>query len=174
MNGFPVLKIAVAALLPIVAACGDDEPADPATATSFTATLSGANEVPAVTTTATRDRDLCGKRRASSPTPSMRRISRTPYSATSILRPAGVERSRAAEPVWHGRPRAGLHQRHGGGGHRYQRGDRRPPAITFDELLSAMRSGGAYVNVHTNAAGCTPGNAGCNAGGEIRGQIVPQ
>jgi hypothetical protein len=48
------------------------------------------------------------------------------------------------------------------------------PAITFDELLSAMRSGGAYVNVHTNVAGCTPGNQGCNAGGEIRGQIAPE
>lgn len=50
MNSFRMLNIAVAALLPIVAACGDD-PASPAT--SFTATLAGTNEVPAVTTTAT-------------------------------------------------------------------------------------------------------------------------
>lgn len=49
MNGFSMYKIAVAVLLPLVAACGDD-PVSPAT--SFTATLSGANEVPAVTTTA--------------------------------------------------------------------------------------------------------------------------
>jgi hypothetical protein len=46
------------------------------------------------------------------------------------------------------------------------------PAITFDSLLSAMRTGGAYVNVHTNVAGCTPGEPGCNPGGEIRGQVV--
>ena len=32
------------------------------------------------------------------------------------------------------------------------------PAITFDSLLSAMRTGGAYVNVHTSAPDCTPGN----------------
>jgi hypothetical protein len=45
------------------------------------------------------------------------------------------------------------------------------PAISFDSLLSAMRTGGAYVNVHTNAEGCTPGDPGCNPGGEIRGQV---
>jgi hypothetical protein len=47
------------------------------------------------------------------------------------------------------------------------------PAITFEELLDAMRTGGAYVNAHTSAAGCTPGEPGCNPGGEIRGQVVP-
>ena len=36
--------------------------------------------------------------------------------------------------------------------------------VTFDELLSAMRSGGAYVNVHTTQF----------PGGEIRGIIRPQ
>jgi hypothetical protein len=34
----------VAAVL-VTLACGDDEPTNPATATSFTATLNGANEV---------------------------------------------------------------------------------------------------------------------------------
>jgi hypothetical protein len=36
--------------------------------------------------------------------------------------------------------------------------------ITFDSLLSAIRVGNAYVNVHTTQ----------NMGGEIRGQITPQ
>ena len=36
--------------------------------------------------------------------------------------------------------------------------------ITFDSLLSAIRAGNAYVNVHTTQ----------NQGGEIRGQITPQ
>jgi CHRD domain len=35
--------------------------------------------------------------------------------------------------------------------------------ITFDSLLSAIRAGNAYVNVHTTQ----------NLGGEIRGQITP-
>src|SRR6476620_11514235 len=52
MESVRLFKIAVGALLPVVAACSDDNaPATPAT--SFTATLSGANEVPAVTTPAT-------------------------------------------------------------------------------------------------------------------------
>jgi hypothetical protein len=46
------------------------------------------------------------------------------------------------------------------------------PPITFDSLLSAMRTGGAYVNVHTSAPSCTAGDPGCNPGGEIRGQVV--
>jgi hypothetical protein len=46
------------------------------------------------------------------------------------------------------------------------------PPITFDSLLSAMRTNGAYVNVHTSSEGCTPGEPGCNPGGEIRGQVV--
>jgi hypothetical protein len=39
-----------------------------------------------------------------------------------------------------------------------------PPTITFDSLVSAIRAGNAYVNVHTTD----------NPGGEIRGQITPQ
>jgi hypothetical protein len=47
--------------------------------------------------------------------------------------------------------------------------------ITFDSLVSAMRTGGAYVNVHTDD-GVDPPNTGAGdmAGGEIRGQIEPQ
>jgi hypothetical protein len=44
--------------------------------------------------------------------------------------------------------------------------------MTFDELLTEIRAGRAYVNVHTSSPGCTPGDPGCNAGGEIRGQVV--
>jgi len=48
------------------------------------------------------------------------------------------------------------------------------PAITFDSLVSAIRAGNAYVNVHTSTPGCTAGDPGCNPGGEIRGQIQAQ
>jgi hypothetical protein len=41
--------------------------------------------------------------------------------------------------------------------------------------VTAILAGGAYVNVHVGASGCTPpGSAGCNPGGEIRGQLIPQ
>ena len=48
-------------------------------------------------------------------------------------------------------------------------------AITFDALLDLMRSGGAYVNVHTNNTANDPTNdtgPGDFPGGEIRGQIA--
>ena len=43
----------------------------------------------------------------------------------------------------------------------------------LSELISAMRSGGAYVNVHTND-GVAPTNTGPGdfPGGEIRGQLA--
>jgi len=50
MSDFRLSWIALA-LLPLVGGCGDDEPSGPAT--SFSATLTGAEEVPAVPTTAT-------------------------------------------------------------------------------------------------------------------------
>jgi len=43
--------------------------------------------------------------------------------------------------------------------------------VVVDSVLTHMRGGRAYVNVHTSSAGCTPGTPGCNAGGEIRGQL---
>jgi hypothetical protein len=45
--------------------------------------------------------------------------------------------------------------------------------ITFDELVSALRSGDAYVNVHTDN-GQPPPNSGPGdlIAGEIRGQVV--
>ncbi len=48
--------------------------------------------------------------------------------------------------------------------------------ITFDSLLSAIRAGNAYVNVHTSDGdpNTNDGAPGDNPGGEIRGQITPQ
>ena len=46
-------------------------------------------------------------------------------------------------------------------------------AATFADVVAKMRSGGAYVNVHTND-GVAPTNTGPGdfPGGEIRGQIT--
>ena len=45
--------------------------------------------------------------------------------------------------------------------------------ITFDSLVSAIRAGNAYVNVHTSDGTSEPG-PGNFLGGEIRGQLTPQ
>ncbi|MEA2724832.1 MAG: hypothetical protein QOH59_2603 [Gemmatimonadales bacterium] len=173
MNGPLVLKIAVAVLLPVVAACGDNGPSGDAT--SFTATLSGANEVPAVTTTATgtatftvNGSDLTYTINATNLQNAV--LGHIHLAAAGVNGPVRLNLCGTGAP----QPACGS----GAGTVVVATGTNGvtvgSPAITFDDLLSAMRSGGAYVNVHTNIAGCTPGNAGCNAGGEIRGQIAPQ
>jgi hypothetical protein len=49
------------------------------------------------------------------------------------------------------------------------------PPITFDSLVSAMRAGNTYVNVHTDD-GVAPPNTGQGdmASGEIRGQVTAE
>lgn len=173
MNSFPIFRIAIAGLLPMIAACGDDEPVDPATATNFTATLTGANEVPAVTTTATGTATL---------SLSGNQITYT-INATNLqnavlghihLAAAGVNGPVRLNLCGTGAPQPACAS--GTGTVVVATGTNGTtvgaPPITFEELLAAMRTDGAYVNVHTSAAGCTPGDPGCNPGGEIRGQIV--
>ena len=54
MKGHQAFRIAIALLVPVAYGCGDDdEDNTPTPATNFSADLSGANEVPAVTTPAT-------------------------------------------------------------------------------------------------------------------------
>jgi CHRD domain-containing protein len=166
MNSFSMLTIAIVAL-PIVAACSDDGPSE---ATSFTATLSGANEVPAVTTTATGTATL---------SVSGNQITYT-INATNLqnavlghihLGATGVNGPVRLNLCGTGAPEPACAS--GTGTVVVATGTNGTTlGITFDELLTAMRTGGAYVNVHTFATGCTPGAAGCNQGGEIRGQVV--
>ena len=168
MNGLAIPKVVLAALFPIVAACGDDGPSD---ANSFSATLSGANEVPAVTTPATGTATF---------TVSGSEITYT-VNATNLtnvvlghihLAAAGVNGTVRLNLCGTGAPPPACTSQPGATGVVATGTNGTAVGITFDELLAAMRSGGAYVNLHTNAQGCTPGNPGCNAGGEIRGQIV--
>jgi hypothetical protein len=49
------------------------------------------------------------------------------------------------------------------------------PPITFDSLVSAIRAGNAYVNVHTDDGEAPPNTGPGDMGsGEIRGQLFPQ
>lgn len=167
----PVLKIAVAALVPLAAGCGDDGPSGEAT--NFTATLSGANEVPAVTTTATGTATVALSGNELSYTINAENLQNAVLGHIHLAA-AGVNGPVRLNLCGTGAPQPACTSGTGVVATGTDGVTVGSPAITFDELLSAMRSGGAYVNLHTNAAGCTPGNQGCNAGGEIRGQIAPE
>jgi hypothetical protein len=161
MSLFGNLTVASLALSVGVLACGDDDPVNPAT--SFTATLSGTNEVPPVTTaaTGTATLNLNG--------------GRIEYTVDVV----GIENALVAHihtglEGQNGPVRLNLCGTPDGrppctsgtgvlvtGTNGTTVGD---PPITFDELVEAMRSDSAYVNVHTQQ----------NQDGEIRGQIVPE
>ncbi len=169
MDSFRILKIAVAALLPIVPACGDDEPAGPAT--SFTATLSGANEVPAVTTTATGSATLSVSGTEITYTINVTNLQNAILGHIHLAA-AGVNGPVRLNLCGTGAPEPACTSGTGVLATGTNGTTVGTPAITFEELLDAMRTGGAYVNVHTFAEGCTPATEGCNPGGEIRGQVV--
>lgn len=171
MNGSPLLRIAVALLIPVIAACGDDGPPD--AATSFTATLSGANEVPAVTTTASGTATLSITGSEITYTINGTNLQNAVLGHIHLAA-AGVNGPVRLNLCGTGAPEPACTSGTGVVATGTNGVTVGAPAITFDDLVSAMRSGGAYVNVHTTTAGCTPGTPGCNAGGEIRGQVVPE
>lgn len=173
MNSFPILKRAIAALLPIVAACSDDGPSPTGEATSFTATLSGANEVPAVTTPATGTATLSVSGNQITYTINAANLQNAILGHIHLAA-AGANGDVRLNLCGTGDPQPACTSTSGTGVVATGTNGTTvgSPAITFEELLTAMRTGGAYVNVHTFAQGCTPGAPGCNPGGEIRGQIV--
>ena len=156
MNGFRMLKIAFASLLAIVPACGDNDPVSPAT--SFTATLSGANEVPAVTTTATGNATLSVVASELTYTVNVTGLSNALVAHIHVAA-AGANGPVRLNLCGTGAPEPACT---GGTGVLATGSNGTALGITFDSLLSAMRTGGAYVNVHTSA----------NQGGEIRGQVA--
>jgi CHRD domain len=161
MSLFGNLTVTSLALAIGVLACGDDDPANPAT--SFTADLSGTNEVPPVTTAATGSAtftinegqieytvEVTGVEDALQAHIHTGRVGqngpvRLNLCGTGAPQPPCVSGSGVLATGTNGTTF----------------GD---PPITFDELVEAMRSDSAYANVHTLE----------NQGGEIRGQIVPE
>jgi hypothetical protein len=167
-----ILTLAIAVLLPAVAACGDDDDAS-GPATDFTATLTGDEEVPPVPSTATGTADL---------SVNDDQITYT-VTVTGLANAVVAHIHIAAEGV-NGPVRLNL----------CGTGAPQPPcvsgtgvlatgtngtivdgAISFDSLVSAMRTGGAYVNVHTDdGEGEQNTGPGDMASGEIRGQVVAE
>jgi hypothetical protein len=156
MNGFRILKIAFAALLAIVPACGDDDPVSPAT--SFTAALTGANEVPPVTTTATGNATLAVVGSQLQYTVNVTNLSNALVAHIHVAA-AGANGPVRLNLCGTGAPEPACTS---GTGVLATGSNGTALGISFDSLLSAMRTGGAYVNVHTSA----------NQGGEIRGQVA--
>ena len=173
MNRLTIPKVVLATLFPILASCGDDNGTS-GDATSFTATLSGANEVPAVTTPATGTATFTVSGNQITYTINGTNLTNAVLGHIHIA-PAGENGPVRLNLCGTGDPQPACTSQPGttgvvATGTNGTTVGSRP--ITFDDLLAAMRTGGAYVNVHTNIAGCTLGEPGCNPGGEIRGQIV--
>lgn len=169
MKNSSILAIALAVVLPAVPSCGDDDaPTD--TATSFSATLSGAEEVPAVPTTATGTATLDIVGSAISYTVNVTNLENAVVSHIHIAPdgqngPVNMNLCGTGDPVpacvsGTGVLATGTNGTTVGG-------------ITFDSLVSAIRAGNAYVNVHTDdGVGQQNTGPGDMASGEIRGQIV--
>ena len=152
------------------AACGDDDDTtEPAT--EFEAQLSGDEEVPAVETPAS------GSATLSIQDGQIAYRVEVADLQNAVVSHIHVERAGANGPVrlnLCGTP-DGVPACQSGTGVLVEGTNGNTVDITFDSLVSAIRAGNAYVNVHTSD-GVDPPNTGAGdmGSGEIRGQITPQ
>jgi hypothetical protein len=155
--------ISMAVLLTAVAACSDDDDGGTGTDTEFEALLSGGEEVPAVNTLATGSATISIQGAQIVYQVDVQNIEDVLVSHIHIapegengpvrLNLCGTDDTPGCSTTDTGTLVSDSNAVTTG-----------TPAITFDSLVSAIRAGNAYVNVHTTA----------NPGGEIRGQITPQ
>lgn len=173
MNRFHILAPA-AALLVLVPACDDDDDEPTDVATNFTASLSGANEVPPVPSTATGTATLEIVGDEIEYTINVTDLQNAVVAHIHIA-PEGENGPVRLNLCGTGAPEPPCVSGTGvlaTGSNGTTVGT---PAITFDELVSAMRSGNAYVNVHTDdGEGEQNTGPGDMASGEIRGQVVAE
>ena len=172
MTKVRILALAVAAVVSTTAACGDDDDGGSGTATEFGAQMTGAEEVPPVPTTATGTATLSLNGSQLTYT----------VNVTDLDNPV-VAHIHIGQEGANGPVRLNL----------CGTGDPQPPCasgdgvlatgvngttvggISFDSLVSALRTGGAYVNVHTDdGEGEQNTGPGDMASGEIRGQVVAE
>jgi hypothetical protein len=159
MNRFDIVVMASVVLVTGALACGDDNN-QPNEATTFTATLSGGEEVPPVSTTATGTATFTIVGNQIQFTVNVTGIENAILAHIHVA-PAGQNGPVRLNLCGTGAPLADCVS---GTGVLATGTNGTTLGITFDELVAAMRSGGAYTNVHTQQ----------NTGGEIRGQIVAQ
>jgi CHRD domain len=172
MNHSSILAIALAALLPVVPACGDDDSSNPSEANNFSATLSGAEEVPANASTATGTATFTIAGSAITYTVNTIGLANPVFAhihiaATGVNGPVRLNLCGTGAPVpactaGDGVLATGTNGTVVGS-----------PPITFDDLVAAMRAGETYVNVHTDDGVGQPNTGpGDLIAGEIRGQIA--
>ena len=167
-----LLTLATAALLlPVVIACGDDDGGS-GPATDFTALLTGDEEVPPVPTTATGTATLALDGDQITYTIDVTDLE------NAFVAHIHIEVQGANGPVRMNLCGTGAPEPpcvSGTGVLATGTNGATVGGISFDSLVSAMRTGGAYVNVHTDD-GADPPNTGPGdmASGEIRGQVLAE
>jgi CHRD domain len=163
--------ISVAVLLTAVAACDDDDDGGTGSDTEFEANLSGGDEVPAVNTLATGQATISIEGQQIVYQVDVQNLENAVLSHIHIasegeigpvrLNLCGTPETPACT--------SGTGTLVSGSNGITQDG------ITFDSLVSAIRAGNAYVNVHTDdGEGEQNTGPGDMASGEIRGQLLPQ
>jgi hypothetical protein len=172
MNYMRVLTLAIAALLPIAAACGDDETSAPAT--DFTAQLTGEDEVPPVPTTASGTASLSVSGDQITYTVNVTDLQNAVVAHIHIA-PEGENGPVRLNLCGTGVPQPPCVSGTGVLATGTNGTTVGTPAISFDSLVSALRTGGAYVNVHTDdGEGEQNTGPGDMASGEIRGQVTAE
>jgi hypothetical protein len=171
MKDSSILAIGLAALLPVVPACGDDD--DPSgTGNSFSATLSGEDEVPAVTTDATGTATFTISGTQINYTVNVTSLDNPVFAhihvaAIGVNGPVRLNLCGTGAPVPDCATGDGVLITGSNGT------TAGTPPITFDQLVAEMRAGNTYVNVHTDDGIGQPNTgAGDMISGEIRGQIA--
>jgi hypothetical protein len=162
--------VSMVVLLAAVAACSDDDDDGTGTDTEFEATLSGAEEVPAVSTTATGSATISIEEAEIAYQVDVQNITNVVVSHIHVA-PEGqigpVRMDLCGTPT--------VPACTEGTGTLVSGSNGITMGITFDSLVAAIRAGNAYVNVHTSDGDETPDEGpGDFPGGEIRGQLTPE
>ena len=162
----------MAVVLTAVAACDDDDDGGTEPDTEFEAALSGENEVPPVTTTATGTATLTIE--GSEIVYRVEVVNLENVLVSHIHVGAEGENGDVRMNLCNTTDTPACATTGSGvlveGSNAVTQG-----GITFDSLVSAIRAGNAYVNVHTSDGDEIPNEGpGDFPGGEIRGQITPQ
>jgi hypothetical protein len=172
MKNSAIFATALAAVLPAIPACGDDNNTPSGEATNFSATMTGAEEVPAVPSTATGTATFTISGTQINYTVNVTNL-QNPVVSHIHIAPVGENGPVRLNLCGTGAPVPACATGNGvlaTGSNGTTVGS---PPITFDDLVAAMRAGNTYVNVHTDD-GQPPSNTGPGdmASGEIRGQIA--